>query len=318
MSADSEPDSKPARQLSGMERSSGTPRISVLMTIYNTEEYLREAIDSLINQTFQDWELIAVENGSQDSSPAILASFKDSRIRTFALQNNIGRTSALRYAFDRTNGEFIAVLDADDMASPSRLERQVQLLDRRAKLGLVGTWADEIDSTGKVIGTFQPPGGTAALRDLLGWSNPFVHSSVMYRSALAKQVGGYPQDVTYSQDYSFILKIAQRSEVGMIESVLCKLRSGATSMTRDSSLRLIRAQEELRLLREARQMLRLSPQAARRNRHRQAVAKLKMGLALMSTSHFMTGIGYLVSAIVTNPRALIDNGFIYRHFGKRR
>ena len=74
------------------------PRVSVLMTIYNAERYLAEAIDSIIAQTFGDWELIAVEDGSSDESPSILASYTDDRIRTYFLPQNIGRTQALRYA----------------------------------------------------------------------------------------------------------------------------------------------------------------------------------------------------------------------------
>ena len=295
-----------------------TPRVSVLMTIYNAAPFLTDSIDSIISQCLVDWELIVVENGSTDESAAILARYTDPRIRTFLLESNIGRTPALRYAFENARGEYIAVLDADDVAHPSRLERQAECLDCRPALGLVGTWAEEIDSTGNVIGTFQPPAATADLRDLLGWSNPFVHSAIMYRSALAKDVGGYPENVRYSQDYSLILKIARRSEVGIIESFLCKLRSSAGSMTSDPSLRLVRAEEELQLLREAVATLRLSPAAVRRNRHRQAVARLKIGLALIGALRFVAGAGHIASALLTNPMALVDNGLIHQRFKRLR
>jgi hypothetical protein len=318
VSTDSQQDLQPARRTSGIGRADWTPRVSILMTIYNADPYLKEAIDSIVLQTFQDWELIAVENGSTDSSPAILASYDDPRIRTFALGKNIGRTSALRYAFDEARGEFIAVLDADDLAHTSRLERQVAYLDRHLALGLVGTWAEEIDLIGNVVGMHRPPAATADLRNLLGWSNPFVHSAIMYRSALAREVGGYPAHVTYSQDYSLILQIARRSEVGMIEGFFCKHRSSAGSMTNDPSLRLVRAEEELQQLREAAGILRLSPTAVRRNRHRQAVAKLKIGFALLGTSHFAAGVAHIMSVILTNPRALVDNGFVYRRFRPTR
>lgn len=295
-----------------------SPRVSVIMTIYNAELYLREAIDSIVSQTFQDWELIAVENGSTDSSPAILASYKDPRICTFALKKNIGRTPALRYALDNAQGEFVAVLDADDLAHPARLERQVEYLDHHPTCGLVGTWTEEVDSTGNVIGTHRPPVADADLRDLLGWSNPFVHSAVMYKSVLAKDVGGYPVNITYSQDYSLIRKLAMRSKVGMIDDLLCKHRSSAGNMTRDPSLRLVRAEEQLQQLREAVATLQLSPTAVRHNRHRQAVAKMKIGFALLGTSRFAIGIAHIISAVSTNPRALIDNGFVYRHVRSMR
>ena len=106
------------------------PRVSVLMTIYNAEPYLKEAIDSIVAQTFGEWELIAIENGSSDGSRAILDSYQDERIRCFCLPENIGRTPALRYAFEQAGGEYIAVLDADDVSHPERFKKQVEYLDQ--------------------------------------------------------------------------------------------------------------------------------------------------------------------------------------------
>src|SRR3972149_9086486 len=104
------------------------PMVSVLMTIYNAEPYLRAAIDSLISQTFPDWELIAVENGSTDGSLSVLKDYADPRVRVFQQKKNIGRTPALRFAFDQARGDYVAVLDADDISSPDRLARQVAFL----------------------------------------------------------------------------------------------------------------------------------------------------------------------------------------------
>ena len=318
MSVPSERDPISAGQMIAAGQATAAPRVSVVMTIYNAAAFLKEAIDSVVNQRFQEWELIAIENGSTDASPTILASYHDSRIKTFSLTENIGRTPALRYGVDSAQGEFIAILDADDLAHPDRLERQVRYLDQNAGLGLVGTWAEEIDSEGELLGTLQPPTDARELLDLLGSSNPFVHSAVMYRSELAKRVGGYPKDISYAQDYSLILGIAQCSEVGMIGSVLCKLRSSAASMTSDPVLRLVRAQEELHLLRQAARTLALSHVAERRNRHRQAVAKLKIGVALIRALHVTEGMRHILSALFTNPRALVDNGFVHRHLGTTR
>ena len=108
---------------------SSKPRVSVLMTIYNASLFLRESIDSLIAQSFLDWELIAIENGSTDDSPAILADFKDPRIHCFSFPRNIGRTPALVFAFNQARGEYIAILDADDVAYSQRFALQVEFLD---------------------------------------------------------------------------------------------------------------------------------------------------------------------------------------------
>lgn len=295
-----------------------TPRVSVLMTIFNAEPFLKESLDSLLGQDYAQWELIAVENGSKDASPEILAGYSDPRIRKFAFHSNIGRTAALRYAFSQARAEYIAVLDADDVALPGRLQRQVEYLDSHPETGLVGAWADEIDSQGALIGSFRPPADESALRDWLGWSNPFVHSAVMYRSSLARDVGGYPESIVHSQDYSLVLKLAQRSGLGMIEEVLCKLRSAPSTMTNDPSLQLVRAREALELLTEARETLRLSPAALSRNRRRRAVAKLKVGLALMKAKRLGAGVRYVVSGVLSDPSALIDNGRIRGLLGKLR
>ena len=171
------------------------PRVSVLMTIYNAAPYLRQSLDSLLGQTFEDWELIAIENGSSDSSPGILASYKDPRIGVFAVATNMGRTGGLRYAFKRARGKYIAVLDADDLSHRERLAAQVVRLDAEPDLGLLGTWAEVIDGAGVRLRAWEPPVGTAELHDRLGWENPIVHSSAMYRRALAEAAGGYPRGV---------------------------------------------------------------------------------------------------------------------------
>ena len=132
------------------------PKVSVIMTIYNAGPYLKEAIDSIVAQTFDDWELIAIENGSLDESPAILTGYKDGRIRVFALPKNIGRTPALRYALQQAQGEYIAVLDADDVSHPERLKKQAAYLDQHLEVGLVGSWAEQINERNKVSGEYRP------------------------------------------------------------------------------------------------------------------------------------------------------------------
>src|SRR3990172_57674 len=133
------------------------PMVSVLMTIYNAEPYLRAAIDSLISQTFPDWELIAVENGSTDKSMSVLKDYSDHRVRVFPLEKNIGRTPALRLAFEQARGDYIAVLDADDISAPDRFARQVEFLDQHTDVALVASWAQQIDEHGKVFDVFEPP-----------------------------------------------------------------------------------------------------------------------------------------------------------------
>lgn len=293
------------------------PKVSILMTIYNAAPYLKEAIDSIVGQTFSDWELIAIENGSADESPIIVSGYKDDRIRLFSLPENIGRTPALRYALEQARGEYIAVLDADDVSHPERLKKQVAYLDLHTEVGLVGTWAKQINASSEVIGTFEPPVDEDELYELLGWSNPIVHSSVMYRAWCAKQMGGYPSTYVYAQDFALILAIARISQIRMLGESLCNYRVISSSMSRNTKMLLCVGQEQIALLREAMKVFHASELTAKYNHHRQAVARLKIGMALVRDTHFVDGLRHITSAILSNPSIVIRNGLTAKVFTVR-
>ena len=105
-------------------------KISVLMTIYNHENYLKYSFISILNQNYNDWELIAIDNGSTDNTKKILNSFKDKRIKKIFLKKNIGRTNCLNYGLDFCKGEFIAIQDSDDIALHGRLKKQLQYFNK--------------------------------------------------------------------------------------------------------------------------------------------------------------------------------------------
>lgn len=293
------------------------PRVSVLMTIYNAEPYLKEAIDSIVAQTFGEWELIAIENGSSDGSRAILDSYQDERIRCFCLPENIGRTPALRYAFEQAGGEYIAVLDADDVSHPERFKKQVEYLDQHCKVGLVGTWAEQINAASEVVDIFKPPASKHELSDALGWSNPFVHSSIMYRSIIASRVGGYPAEYIYGQDYALVLSVERECEVAMLGEALCKWRVLATSMTSSPKYGLIIAKELFSLGKIAGRRNFFSEASRKRSLHSQAVNQLKFGIYLLRNKDLLGGGAMVIKAIVRMPTCLIFNGYIKSLIGRK-
>lgn len=293
------------------------PRVSVLMTIYNAEPYLRSAIDSIISQTFTDWELIAVENGSTDKSMSVLKDYADPRVRVFPLEKNIGRTPALRLAFDQARGDYIAILDADDISSPDRLARQAEFLDQHPDVALVGSWAQHIDEHGKVFDVFEPPANQEELQDCLGWTNPIIHSSAMYRRQLAQEVGGYPANIVWAQDLGLILALAQRAKIAMIADYLCQVRILTASMTRSRKYQIMVANEALLLFRRAADTLRLSTKARRLNRRAMAIAEIKLGVATLRTGSFWSGLKIALHGFVTAPSALWGNGPARRFFGAK-
>ena len=291
------------------------PRVSVLMTIYNAEPYLSEAIDSIFMQTFSNWELIAVENGSTDQSKEILLTYDDPRVRVFAFPENIGRTPALRYAFEKARGEYIGVLDADDVALRERLARQVEFLDNHPEVILAGSWAQGIDETGCITSTLEPPTNSEELHDCLGWANPMVHSSVMYRSAAASKVGGYPEEFAYAQDIALMQILAQNGRLAIIDDFLCQWRTSTTSETRSSRNRLLIAYEQLALWRYAVQSLPLSARARHLNRLVTARAEVRYGLAMLRNKTVFSGFGNILRGLVRCPRLIWQNDRVRRSFG---
>jgi len=199
------------------------PRISVIMSVYNGEKYLREAIDSILNQTFPDFEFIIVNDASTDSSLKIIQSYHDKRIRVIENEENIGLTKSLNKAIKKARGEYIARQDADDISLLNRFEEQLRYLEQHPEVSLLGTSIYRIDSggdvTGKRIALAKP-----TTKDMFK-GNQFSHGSVMFKRQVIDNVGGYNELFRYVQDYELWLRIAKHYEVRNLTRILYKLRS---------------------------------------------------------------------------------------------
>jgi len=198
------------------------PKISVIMSVYNGEKYLREAIESILNQTFADFEFIIVNDGSTDSSLEIIQSYHDKRIRVIDNEENIGLTKSLNKAIKQAQGEYIARQDADDVSLPNRFEEQKKYFEQHPGTALLGTSIYIIDEDGKIIGKHMV---LANPTKRLVKVNPFNHGSTMFKSEIARELGGYNELFRYCQDYELWLRIAKYHEVRNQTQVLYKLRS---------------------------------------------------------------------------------------------
>lgn len=254
-----------------------TPRVSVLMTIYNPGSLLKPALDSLCAQTSKAFDLVAVENGSTDGAKEIARAYaeRDRRIRLIDLPENIGRTPALNLALDEARGDYIAVLDADDVATPDRLARQAAYLDDHPRAVLVGAQARHIDIRGTVVGIHTPPTDPAAIYDALAYTNPFVHSACMFRRDAACAAGGYPAAYALFQDFALWMLLAQRGDLGMIAAPLVDLRVHAAQTTVSPAYGFRRHHEAISLYHSARRLPGLSAKARR------------LGSANLATLHFV-------------------------------
>lgn len=158
-----------------------TPVVSVLMPVYNGERFLRQAIDSVLGQTFRDFELVVVDDGSTDATPRILKSCDDTRLKVVRIPHS-GLVAALNAGFAGCSGRYVARMDADDSSYPERFARQVEHLDAHTDVDVVTCWSDLLDEDGKVVGRMTGGVGEDMILELAG-GNEIVHGSVMVRRA---------------------------------------------------------------------------------------------------------------------------------------
>lgn len=211
------------------------PKVSVIMSVHNGLPYLREAIDSVLTQSFSDFEFLIVNDSSNDASRECILSAPDNRIRLLDNSSCVGLTRSLNLALAQAQGELIARQDADDVCAPNRFELQVAAFDASPELVLLGSQVELIDEKGR---TRNIPGWDRAQTELgLRWQllfdSPFVHSTAMFRrSVVWDQLGGYNEDFAKSQDYELWSRVVSRYPVANHPAKLSKHRLHASSVSR--------------------------------------------------------------------------------------
>lgn len=186
--------------------------LSVIMTVHNGSSYLYDAITSVLEQSYHDFELVVVDNGSTDNSLQILNSFNDPRLRVIELGRNIGRTPALNVALEASYGDYVAVQDADDISLPQRLECQISYLRDNADVILLATSFSNIDASGKIMREHRVPTSNETITWNLVFDNCLPHSSVMMRRERIWALGGYDEDFRWAQDYELYSRLMHRKE----------------------------------------------------------------------------------------------------------
>lgn len=210
-----------------------TPAISVVLPVYNGLPYLRAAVESVLTQSFRDFELIVINDGSSDGSAELLAAFDDPRLR-LSHQENRGLAATLNIGIAQARGHYIARQDQDDICLPGRFEKQVTFLDSHPHVGLLGTAAEIWVASERTARTLCHPAESDALRFGLLFNNYFVHSSVMLRRAVFDSVGGYAEDSARQppEDYELWSRVARQFEVANLPDTLLAYREVPNSMSR--------------------------------------------------------------------------------------
>ncbi len=196
------------------------PTVSILLPVYNAVKDLPRAIHSLLNQTFLDFEVIAIDDGSNDGSSEMLDTFsqKDARIRVFHQSNAGALGITLNKALEHAQGQYIARQDADDASHPTRLENQVRYLGSHPQIGLCGSWTWFIDSGLGPLFSLELPDNHKLLMGYLNKGmNPFVHGSIMGRTDQFRKIGGYRG--SYAEDFDLWLRLGEITRLGTCTSL---------------------------------------------------------------------------------------------------
>lgn len=199
------------------------PRVTVLMAVYNDERYLREAIDSILGQTFNDFEFLIINDGSTDNCVQIIKSYNDPRICLVHNDGNLGLTVSLNKGLELAQGEFVARMDADDISRTERLERQIRFMDTNPTVGVCGSWVRCFTAEGSK--TWKLPKKTEEIRCWQFHTVGVAHPSVMLRRKLFAENGlFYDPHCRYAQDYELWGRAIRHMDFANIQAVLLDYR----------------------------------------------------------------------------------------------
>ncbi len=206
------------------------PQVTVLMPAYNGEKHIAEAIESILSQTLDDFELLIVNDGSTDNSRKIASSYGDHRIRIVDNDENMGIIATLNKGIEASQGAFLARMDADDVSYPTRLEKQVEFMRANPSVGICGSWVKTI---GKPIARVLPkPASHAAIKAGLFFQNQIHHPSAIMRTAWIRRNGlYYDKSFIYLEDWELWQRASHYFPLANIPEVLVKYRLSGTTIS---------------------------------------------------------------------------------------
>jgi len=205
--------------------------VTVLISVYNGEKHLREAILSVLGQTFDNFELLIVDDASTDGTAEIYRSFSDSRIRITRNKENIGAYKSANRGLKLARGKYVARLDADDIAMPTRIERQARHLDEHLEAGLVVSGVNVINEKGDIVWFYECNLSSEEFYYTLLFHNCIFHSSTMFRASTVSELGGYDERFLRASDYDLWSRIRTVSRIDCVSGPLAAWRDSAANMS---------------------------------------------------------------------------------------
>lgn len=244
--------------------------VSVIMPVYNGEKYIAEAIESILNQTFQDFELLIINDYSSDETVSVINKYRDKRIKLIHNDLNLGLARVRNVGIQNSKGKYIAWLDSDDISLDTRLEKQVNLLENNPSFGLCGTWVKTIGSAEHI---WEYPTQSEIIKSTMLFHNCFATSSVMLRKEILVQ-HQYLFDLDYppAEDYDLWGKISQHCEVTNIPEILTHYRLHSLQTTFSDEARKIQLESAWNVQARMLQSINIIPNEKEKEIH------LKIGL----------------------------------------
>ncbi len=214
-----------------MDSNIKNPKVTVFMPVYNGEKYLKESIESILSQTFRDFELLIVNDGSRDGSEKIIKDFKDDRIRYIKNKENLGVVKTRNVGIKESRGTYLALMDQDDISLPRRLDIQVKFMDDNLDIGISGTWTKTIGNNAGTIGKFLTD--PEEIHANLLFFTSVAHSSViMRRNLLINNNLEYSDVLEIWEDYGLWTRAVKITKISNIPKVLLKYRRHETNITK--------------------------------------------------------------------------------------
>lgn len=196
------------------------PKVSVILSVYNSEKYIKEAILSILTQSYSDFELIIIDDGSTDKTALILDEFNDERIVRTKNDLNLGLIGSLNKGIQLARGEFVARMDADDISELERLAKQVAFLDAHPEVGVLGTGMRQVDRRGRFVSFFTPKEDHRDILHQLLIDTAIAHATVMIRKNLLSDVGGYDLNFPHTEDAELWSRLVMKTSFANLREPL--------------------------------------------------------------------------------------------------
>lgn len=233
-----------------------TPKVSVIMAAYNHERYVGKAVESVLGQTYEDWEMIIIDDCSKDHTADVVRQYEDERIKFYQSQNNKGAIKTFNKLLELAQGEYVAILGSDDIWYSNKLEKQIDYLEKNTSVAVCFSWADIINEDGEIypngacdidINVFNQENRTQGqwFRYFFEYGNCFCHPSSVVRKKVIDVVGGFDLRFLQLHDYYYWTEILQKYPIYILQEPLIQYRrvdkenSSISAGTKENNIRLL-------------------------------------------------------------------------------